>query len=52
MSNQREFNEVMQLIWARQLKPVVAKTFPLKDAAQAQQMLENRDVFGKLVLIP
>jgi NADPH:quinone reductase-like Zn-dependent oxidoreductase len=52
MSNQREFNEVMQLIWARQLKPVVAKTFPLKDAAPAQQMLENRDVFGKLVLIP
>lgn len=52
MSNKREFAEVMKLIWARKLKPIVARTFPLRDAAEAQQMLENRDVFGKLVLIP
>jgi NADPH:quinone reductase-like Zn-dependent oxidoreductase len=52
MGNKREFSEVMKLIWARKLKPIVAETLPLQEAAKAQQMLENRDVFGKLVLIP
>ncbi len=52
MGNKREFAEVMKLIWAKKLKPIVAQTFSLREAAKAQQMLENRDVFGKLVLIP
>jgi NADPH:quinone reductase-like Zn-dependent oxidoreductase len=52
MSNQREFSEVMKLIWARKLKPIVARVYPLREAARAQQALENRDVFGKLVLTP
>lgn len=33
------------------LKPVVDRTFPLKDAAAAQCAMEDRKLFGKLVLV-
>ena len=33
------------------LKPVVDRIFPLKDAAEAQRSMEDRRVFGKLVLV-
>lgn len=33
------------------LKPVVDRTFPLKDAAAAQRAMEDRKLFGKLVLV-
>jgi len=29
---------------------VVSSVFPLKDAARAQQQMENREHFGKIVL--
>ncbi|NHA68062.1 zinc-binding dehydrogenase [Phycicoccus sp. CMS6Z-2] len=35
-----------------EVRPVVARTFPLADAAQAQQELESRRHVGKLVLLP
>jgi len=34
------------------LKPVIDTSFPLKDAAKAQQRLMNREQFGKLILKP
>jgi NADPH:quinone reductase-like Zn-dependent oxidoreductase len=52
MGNHREFTEVMRLVWERKLKPIVDQVFPLKEAAQAQQLLESRQHFGKLVLVP
>jgi len=50
MGNHREFTEVMRLVWARQLRPVVYKTFPLEQAAEAQRTLEDRQHVGKIVL--
>jgi len=32
------------------LRPIVDRVFPLKEAAEAHRILENRKVFGKLVL--
>jgi NADPH:quinone reductase-like Zn-dependent oxidoreductase len=52
MGSRAEFSEVMSLIWARKLRPVVDRVFPLQEAAKAQQMLENREQFGKLILVP
>ena len=52
MGNHREFTEVMRLVWERKLKPVVYKTFPLEQAAEAQRLMEERKHFGKLVLVP
>ncbi|OQY88474.1 MAG: hypothetical protein B6D38_08895 [Anaerolineae bacterium UTCFX1] len=50
MSTIQEFNDVMDLIVARKLKPVMDKTFPLKDAAIAQERLWKNENFGKITL--
>lgn len=50
MSTIAEFNEVMDLIVAGTLKPIMDKTFPLQDAAAAQERLWNNENFGKVTL--
>ena len=50
MSTLREFAEVMDLIVAGKLKPVIDKTYPLKDAAAAQERLWRNENFGKITL--
>jgi NADPH:quinone reductase-like Zn-dependent oxidoreductase len=52
MSNRREFEQVMAQLFRGALRPVVDRTFPLKDGAEAQQILAEGKQFGKLVLIP
>lgn len=34
------------------LEPVIDKVLPLHEAADAEQMLEERKVFGKILLTP
>ena len=50
MSTLSEFKEVMDLIVAGKLKPVIDKTYPLKDAAIAQERLWRNENFGKITL--
>lgn len=50
MSTLSEFREVMDLIVAGKLKPVMDQTFPLKDAAHAQERLWRNENFGKITL--
>jgi len=50
MSTLSEFKEVMDLIVAGTLKPVMDKTYPLKDAALAQERLWRNENFGKITL--
>ena len=50
MSTLSEFREVMDLIVAGTLKPVMDKTYPLKDAAIAQERLWRNENFGKITL--
>ncbi|HRQ24701.1 MAG TPA: zinc-binding dehydrogenase [Anaerolineales bacterium] len=50
MSTLAEFAEVMDLITAGKLKPIIDKTFPLQDAAQAQERLWRGENFGKITL--
>ena len=50
MSTIEDFNEVMDLVVARKLKPIIDKTFPLKAAALAQERLGNNENFGKITL--
>ncbi|MBI1730373.1 zinc-binding dehydrogenase [Candidatus Acetothermia bacterium] len=52
MGTRKEFSDVMKLVWQRKLTPVIDRVFPLKEAAKAQELMENRDLFGKLLLIP
>jgi putative PIG3 family NAD(P)H quinone oxidoreductase len=47
--------DVLATVWplvnAGTVKPVVYRTFPLADAAQAQQLMESSDHIGKIVLV-
>jgi NADPH:quinone reductase-like Zn-dependent oxidoreductase len=50
MSTLSEFKEVMDLIVAGTLRPVIDKAFPLKEAASAQERLWRNENFGKITL--
>jgi len=48
MSTLADVKEVMDLSVAGKLKPIRAKTYPLKDAALAQEQLWKKENFGKI----
>ncbi|MEK6754098.1 MAG: zinc-binding dehydrogenase [Chloroflexota bacterium] len=50
MSTLEDFKEVMDLVVAGKLKPVLDKTFPLKEAEAAQERLWRGENFGKITL--
>lgn len=47
-----ELAQVLRLVADGRLRPVIHAIYPLEEAATAQQVLESRDFFGKLVLRP
>lgn len=50
MSNQKEFRDVMNLVFASKLDPVIDKIFPLDQARQAEEYMVSAEQFGKIVL--
>ncbi len=50
MSTLREFKTVMELVVAGKLKPALDRSYPLKDAALAQERLEKDEQLGKITL--
>ena len=50
MGTVQDFKEVMDLIVARKLQPVLDTRFELRDAAAAQERLWNNENFGKITL--
>ena len=50
MGTLADFSEVMNLIVAGKLKPILDKIFPLKEAAAAQERLWRSENFGKITL--
>jgi NADPH:quinone reductase-like Zn-dependent oxidoreductase len=52
MGTMGELHEVLKHVFSGKLKPVVDKTFPLRDARAAHERLEQRQQFGKIVLNP
>ncbi len=50
MSTLEDFSEVMDLVVAGKLKPILDETFPLKEAAVAQERLWHGENFGKITL--
>ena len=50
MSTLREFKSVMDLVVAGKLKPVLDRSYSLKDAALAQERLEKDEQLGKITL--
>ena len=47
-----ELHEVLKHVFSGRLKPVVDRTFPLKDIRAAHEYMEKSQMFGKLVLNP
>jgi NADPH:quinone reductase-like Zn-dependent oxidoreductase len=52
MGTMGELYDVLSHVFAGRVKPVVDRTFPLKDARMAHEYMEASQMFGKVVLIP
>ncbi len=50
MGTRQDFATVIELVFAGKLRPVVDKTYPLQEAALAQQRLERGEQLGKITL--
>jgi NADPH2:quinone reductase len=47
-----ELTAVMGLVAQGRLKPIVHRAFPLAEAAEAHRLVDSREIFGKVVLLP
>ena len=45
-------HRVLKFVFRGQLKPVVDRVFPMSEIAEAHRYLENRQQFGKVVVVP
>ena len=52
MGTMGELHEVLKHVFSGKLKPVVDRTFPLKETRAAHEHMEKSAMFGKIVLIP
>ncbi len=52
LGNKGELIDAMKFVESGHIRPVVHRTLPLRDAAEAQRIMENAEVQGKLVLVP
>lgn len=52
MGTPTEFRRVMRMVFDGALEPIIHETLPLDEARRAHAMLEDGNVFGKLVLEP
>ena len=52
MGGLAELRRVVRLLEKGRLRPVVDKTFPLREAREAQARMLERQNFGKIVLVP
>lgn len=50
MGTREEFEQVLKLVEAGKIKPVVDRVFPLKDAEKALKRLDESKQVGKIVL--
>lgn len=52
MATPGEVDDVLRLVWNGTLEPRIRDTLPMSSAAEGHRMLEERDGFGKVVLVP
>ncbi|GJM27007.1 MAG: alcohol dehydrogenase [Phycisphaerae bacterium] len=52
MGSMNELREGLDLVEAGKIKPVLDRTFPLSDAAEAHRYIESSKVKGNVVLLP
>jgi NADPH:quinone reductase-like Zn-dependent oxidoreductase len=52
MGSHQDFYDVMELVWAGKLRPVLDRVMPLAEGKAAFEALERGEQFGKIVLLP
>jgi NADPH:quinone reductase-like Zn-dependent oxidoreductase len=52
MGTTEEFREGLGMLGAGMIKPILDRTFPLKDVGAAHQYVQDKHVKGKVVLLP
>jgi NADPH:quinone reductase-like Zn-dependent oxidoreductase len=52
MGTMGELHQVLKFIFRKQLKPVIDRVYPLEQIRAAHEHLENKEQFGKVVLVP
>jgi NADPH:quinone reductase-like Zn-dependent oxidoreductase len=52
MGSPQDFRDVMELVWAGQLKAPVDRVLPLRAGREGHALLESGEKFGKVVLVP
>jgi NADPH:quinone reductase-like Zn-dependent oxidoreductase len=52
MGTHQDFKDVIAMLWAGKLKPVIDRVMPLSEGRQAYEMMERGEQLGKIVLIP
>jgi NADPH2:quinone reductase len=52
MGTPGEVDDVLDLVWEGAFEPRIRETFPMSDIADAHEMIEEREGFGKVVVVP
>ena len=52
MGTPGEVDDVLELVWEGKMEPQIRETFPMSEIADAHEMIEEREGFGKVVVIP
>jgi NADPH:quinone reductase-like Zn-dependent oxidoreductase len=52
MGSHQDFREVLEMLWAGKIKPVIHQIMPLSEGVKAYRMMEEGRQFGKIVLVP
>ncbi|WP_227378125.1 zinc-binding dehydrogenase [Haladaptatus halobius] len=52
MATPSQAEEVLSLVWDGVFEPHIREVLPMSETAQAHDLLENRDGFGKVVVVP
>ncbi len=47
-----DLTALLEMVASGKLKPVIDRTFPLGEAAEALRLIEDREVFGKVIVEP
>ncbi|QCC47354.1 zinc-binding dehydrogenase [Halobellus limi] len=52
MATPEQAEEVLELVWDGVFEPRIRETLPMSETARAHGLIENREGFGKVVVIP
>ena len=52
MGAEADIDAVLELVWDGTFEPRIRETLPMSETARAHELLENREGFGKVVVVP